>query len=180
MKETAAVREWALEDGKMPTLDLTYDEDISFDGAVLKAKRAKELKQAMVRGIEVGFGRYIAELSTVASVEHGGIAKFAKQIGMNYATMKKHRSRYLEAGQKRKYVRKRDAATLFSENGVIGDAPLRSGIRPDEIVLKQSEYEKLLDMSVKWEKLSIRLNQVSHQNRKLKRQMRDCPYCGVK
>lgn len=99
-------------DIEWPEVDLAYGPDLDFAGAVRKAKSAKRLKSAMVKGVYRGMGRYIAELSTLASVEHGGIAKFAKAIGMNYVTLKTHRSRYLDSGQKRRYVKKVTPATI--------------------------------------------------------------------
>ena len=99
-------------DIEWPEVDLAYGPDLDFAGAVRKAKSAKRLKSAMVKGVYRGMGRYIAELSTLASVEHGGIAKFAKAIGMNYVTLKTHRSRYLDSGQKRRYVKKVTPVTI--------------------------------------------------------------------
>ena len=114
-----------------PGIDLTYREDLDFAGAVAKAKAAKSLKAAMVKGVLKGMGRYIAELSTLASVKYGGIAKFAKAIGMNYVTLKTHRSRYLDSGQKRRYVKKVTPVTIpeaieqpVEEAEVVDDKPL--------------------------------------------------------
>ena len=117
-------------DIEWPEVDLAYGPDLDFAGAVRKAKSAKRLKSAMVKGVYRGMGRYIAELSTLASVEHGGIAKFAKAIGMNYVTLKTHRSRYLDSGQKRRYVKKVTPATIpeiieqpVEEAEVVDDKP---------------------------------------------------------
>lgn len=153
----------------LPVVDLEYEEEISFGLAVLKATEAKRFKKAVINGVEVGFGRYIAELSTVESVEHGGIAKFAKAIGMNYATLKKHRSRYLEAGQKRKYERKWQVVTLLLDpdgNGAEELAPVK-----DEIVLTGED-------ALLWRKLKPRMAALRHENRLLKKRARNCPHCS--
>ena len=152
----------------LPVVDLGYDKEISWDGAVEKGKEAKRFKMAIVDGVEVGFGRYIAELSTVASVERGSISKFAIEIGMNYATLKRHRSRYLEAGQKRKYQKKSHTETLlFPEDAIEEDhdAPVR-----DEIVLKGED-------ALLWRKLKPRMAMLQLENRRLRKRMKQCPHC---
>lgn len=150
--------------GEIPAVDLSYDEDIGWDDAVAKAKEVKAAKVAIVEGMEVGFGRYIAELSTVHAVTHGGISKFATAIGMNYATMKSHRSRYLEAGQKRRWARKVEPATI--ELPDTGD-----DVVVDEVRLTGED-------ALLWRKLKPRMAQLELENRRLKRRARECPHCS--
>ena len=178
---------WCKSDGPLPYMDLTYDEDTDWKFAVHLAKEAKRLKRYIVAGVEVGFGRYIAELSTLAAVEDGGIAKFAKAIGMNYATMRQHRSRYLASGSKRRYVRNVTPVTIaMPEND--GGAQEPSPVK-DEVTLTGED-------ALLWRKLKPRLKLLEHENRQLRKEnvaqqqlikgfleepeQEVCPHCSAK
>jgi len=180
-------KHWARGNGNLPVVDLTYDEEIDWDRAISLAKKAKALKRELTYGIEIGFGRYIAELSTVAAVEHGGIAKFAKSIGMNYSTIKKHRSRYLESGRKRRYVRK--VTPELIELPINDGDSHETGPVKDEVTLTGED-------ALLWRKLKPRLKLLEHENRQLRKEnvaqqqlikgfleepeQEVCPHCSAK
>ena len=117
-----------------PYIDLGYTEDISFDDAVDKAREAMQLKRGLMSALHKSCRAYIAELSTVHAVEHGGVAKFAKQVGLNYSNLRVWRSRYLPSDQKRRYLKAQVVEVATVTIGPETDAPLETPSMFDEAV----------------------------------------------
>ena len=121
--------------------DPTIDADLDWDGAIALARAGKRYKMHFVKGVQRRFGAWIAELSRIHAVEHGGISKFASAIGMNYATIRQHRSRYLAAGEKRSYTFQR-ALPLESES----PGPVQKVSDSENVTPVTSEAPKFTDM----------------------------------
>ncbi|MYC72004.1 MAG: hypothetical protein F4X17_14960 [Gemmatimonadetes bacterium] len=160
---------------------LRYDADIGFDDAVAKAKLAAVQRDDLKVAVTDNYHAYIAELSTVAAVEHGGISEFAKAAGLNYGRVKTWRHRHLPPGMKRKWQRKVATETLplplAAESSETDNA--QSGVLPGHEMVPIEVLSELRERNQGYENLKSRLNQVSHENRKLKRQMSECPHCGA-